>query len=135
MSENKTTIGDLFIKATRNKVRITTAQGLLLIEDLWDLSLTKLDSLAITLDEAVQKFGRKSFIGLRPKEATSIQEQFEIVKYVIDVKLQEKETAKLKADVAAQVAMLRNLRDEKKTAALKDLSVEEIDAQLAALES
>jgi hypothetical protein len=131
MSEN--TNNTLFINATRNKLRIASSRGTLQVEDLWDLSLEKLNEIAINLDETLQKQGRKSFIGGRAKEADEVQLQFDIVKYVIDTKLEERALSKVKADRAGQVAFLKGLQEKKQIQALENMSAEEIAAKLAEL--
>lgn len=131
MSEN--TNNTLFINATRNKLRIHSSRGLLQVEDLWDLSLEKLNEIAISVDEALQKQGRKTFIGKPVKETTEIQNQFDIVKYVIDTKLEEKALAKVKADRAGQIEFLKGLQQKKQIQALENMSPEEIAAKLAEL--
>ena len=49
---------ELFKQATQNKYRFESTKGLLTVEDLWDLSLTALDNVAVTLDEQIQKASR-----------------------------------------------------------------------------
>lgn len=128
-----TETNNLFIKASRKKLRITTNKGPLSVEDLWDLSLPSLDTIAVQLDDAVQKKGRKSFIGTQPREAEELQLQFDLVKYVIDTKLAEAEAAKTETDRRAQIAFLESLRDKKRIQALEELSEEEISRRLAEL--
>lgn len=126
-------MSQLFITAARNKVRFSTNRGLLTVEDLWDLSLESLDRIAVSIDEAVQKHGRKSFIGAQPKEAEGLQTQFDLVKFVIDTKLAEKAEAKTAADREAQVTFLKGLLEKKQLADLENMTPDEIKAKLAAL--
>ena len=131
MSDNN--ISDLFINATRDKVRFNTLHGQLMVEDLWDLSLIHLDQLAVSLDTAIQNAGRKTFIDVRPKGAEDLQAKFDIVKHVIDTKLAEKAAAKVAADRAGQMAFLKGLQEKKQIQALENMSEEEISAKLAEL--
>lgn len=124
---------ELFKQATQNKYRFESTKGLLTVEDLWDLSLTALDNVAVTLDEQIQKAGRKSFIERRAASTTELDNKLEIVKVIIADKQAEKEASKVRADKLAQKAFLTDLLNKKKLTQLEGLSVEEIQAQLNAL--
>lgn len=124
---------ELFKQATQNKYRFESTKGLLTVEDLWDLSLTALDNVAVTLDEQIQKAGRKSFIERRAASTTELDNKLEIVKVIIADKQAEKEASKLRAEKANHKAFLTDLLNKKKLTQLEGLSVEEIQAQLNAL--
>lgn len=121
---------DLFITASRKKFRFQTSKGTIGTEDLWELSLKSLDELAVGLDEKVQQSGRKSFVTSRSVTDTETTTKFEIVKFVIDTKLAEAETAKTRAEKASQREFLKGLLVKKQTEKLEGLSAEEIQKQL-----
>ena len=122
---NENTINSLFVKAT--------SKGPLAVEDLWDLSLQSLDSIAVSLDEQIQKQGRKSFIGAQPKEAEELQDRFEITKFVIETKLAEQAAAKTAAETEKRVEFLKGLLQKKEIERLEGQSEEDIRKQLAEL--
>ena len=130
MSESANT---QFITATRKKLRFETARGGLNTEDLWDLSLDSLDKIAVDLDEKVQKAGRKSFIGKRNPSATVDVLKLDVVKTIIEIKIDDDDKKKTRAAAAGQRAFLNDLLIQKQTDALKTLSVEEIQKQIASL--
>lgn len=135
MSNNTTnTTDNLFVTATRKKLRFPTNKGEIPVEDLWDLSLTSLDAVAVNLDDQIQKGGRKSFIGRRDTTASVNETKLDIVKVIIEVKQAEAEAAKTRAEKASQKEFLNSLLEKKKIAQLEGLSVDEIEKQLAALE-
>lgn len=81
----------MFEKASRVKLRYSTNRGVLSVEDLWDLSLEQLDPIAINLNKRLKESQTESFIKTRTKDATELELKFNIVKHIIDVKLQEQE--------------------------------------------
>lgn len=128
-TENNT----LFIAASRKKFRFETSKGLLSTEDLWDLNLNSLDTIAVALDEKIQKLGRKSFVAKRAASTSTLNDQLEVVKFVIETKIAEDEQKKVKADKESQKAFLNTLLEKKKTEQMEGLSVEEIQKQIASL--
>lgn len=129
------TLETLIIKAARKKWRFTTTKGHLSFEDLWDLNLEALDKIAVALDEKIQKGGRKSFISKRTESMTEEQGMFDLVTYVIETKMAEADTAKERASKASQKAFMQELLQRKKIASLENLTAEEIEKQIAALEA
>jgi hypothetical protein len=131
---NQNTANDLFIIATRKKFRFDSTKGGLTSEDLFDLNLTALDTIAVSLDEKIQKLGRKSFVQKKVASTSDLETQLEIVKYVIETKQAEDEARKTREKNAAQRQFLTGLKEKKQMAALESLSLEDIDKQLASLE-
>lgn len=126
---------DLFIIAARKKFRFESSRGGLLTEDLFDLPLTILDNIAVALDEKIQKAGRKSFIEKRTASTTDLESQLEIVKFVIETKQAEAEAKKARELKASQREFLVKLREEKQLKKLEGQSLEEIEAQIKALDA
>jgi hypothetical protein len=122
-----------FITATRNKLRIPSTKGTLFVEDLWDLSLEKLNEIAIQLDDILQKQTRKSFIAETPKENKEAELQFEIVKFVITTKLEEKKNKDAETKRAKEIEFLQKLLSKKEMEALENLSSEEIQNRIKQL--
>lgn len=123
-----------FLIAAKKKLRIDTSRGSLAPEDLFDLSLERLNDAAVQLDEAVSKLGRKSFIDRSPRDTNNLQLKFDVVKEVIDFKLAENVAAKERANKESRRAFLKSLAEKKEIAALEELSMEDIKKQLAELE-
>ncbi len=124
----------LFVIAARNKYRFESTKGLLQVEDLYDLNLTSLDNIAVALDEKIQKLGRKTFIEKRTNSTKELEEKLEIIKFVIQTKQKEDEERKAKQAASQQREFLKALREKKQLAQLENLSLEEIEKQIAALE-
>ena len=101
--------------------------------DLWDLSLTNLDSVFKTLNAEVKKSEEESLLNTKSKEDEEISNKIEIVKYIVDVKLDEKkkrEDAKKNAEMRQRLLEIKAKRQD---AALENMSDEELDRALAEL--
>lgn len=123
------------VTAARRKYRFESGRGLVLFEDLFDLSLQTLDKIAVALDQKVQAAGGKSFINKRTVSNTDIINQLELVKFVIETIQADDEAKKVRADKAAEKAFLNSLLEKKKINQLEGLPIEEIEKRLAALDA
>lgn len=124
----------MYKKALRTKLRFSTPKGKLTTEDLFDLSLTDLNNLAITLDKKLSETPRKSFISDITPDTQEDELRFNIVKDIITLKLVERNAAQNAKAKAAEKAQLLEILHRKKNEALETLSVAEIEAKLAELE-
>jgi hypothetical protein len=122
----------LFINATRNNYQFPF-KGMINVIDLWDLSLTNLDSVFKTLNAEVKKSEEESLLNTKSKEDEEISNKIEIVKYIVSVKLDEKkkrEDAKKNAEMRQRLLEIKAKRQD---AALENMSDEELDKTLAEL--
>lgn len=132
---------ELFEQASRARLRFVTPKGALSVEDLWALPLqstvgaANLDSLAMNLHAAVQadktavSFVNPSTSG--PDRETMLA--FEVVKRVIEVRVQERDAAAAAKKTAETKQKLMEIIDRKQSAALEGKSLEELQAELAKL--
>lgn len=126
------TTENLFESATRSKMRFPF-KGMISVEDLWDLSLTNLDSVFKTLNAEAKKSEEESLLNTKSKEDEEISNKIEIVKYIVGVKLDEKkkrENAKKNAEMRQRLLEIKAKRQD---AALENMSDEELDKTLAEL--
>jgi len=119
-----------FLIASKKKLRFITNKGQLSVEDLWDLNLEALDTIAVQLDEKVQQSGKKSFIGKLDKASADDKLRFEVVKTIIETKMEEAEKAKTRASRRADREFLQRLLDQKKVQELEGLDIGEIQKRL-----
>lgn len=124
----------MYKKALRTKLRFSTTKGKLTTEDLFDLSLTDLNNLAITLDKKLSEIPRKSFISDIAPDTQEDELRFNIVKDIITLKLVERNAAQNAKAKAAEKAQLLEILHRKQNEALESLSVAEIEAKIAELE-
>jgi len=125
---------NIFEHASKLKLRFTMNKGEVSTEELWDLPLTNLDTIAKTVNKKLKEEGsEESFIEKRTTKDKELELKLEVLKHIISVRLEEKEASKKKSERDAQVALLKNLLTEKKTEELKGLSSEEIIKKLEEL--
>jgi len=120
----------MFEKASKQKLRFSF-NGQLRTEDLWDLKLEDLDTIAKALNKEVDASAETSFIKKKSTSNAKSELKFDIVKHIIEVKLAAKDAKLRRAESESKRDMLRGLIDSKKHAELANLSVEELEAQLA----
>lgn len=132
---------NIFEQATRLKLRFAVGTRVnLTVENLWDLPLTNvkgedLDHIAIELQEKLST-NEKSFVvqQSKNKETQLNQLKFDIVKYIIDIRLEEQKVANLERQRAQEIATLKELQKQAKIRDLQNLSSEEIEERIKALE-
>ena len=132
---------NMFEQATRLKLRFAVGTRVnLTVENLWDLPLTNvkgedLDHIAIELQEKLST-NEKSFVvqQSKTKEAQVNQLKFDIVKHIIDVRLEEQKVANLERQRAQEIATLKELQKQAKIRDLQNLSSEEIEERIKSLE-
>lgn len=123
----------LFELASRFKLRFNSNKGQLTVEDLWDLSLTSINNIAMVVNKELKDASQESFIVTKSKDTHLLELRLEILKYIIKTKQEESEEAKTKSVQAAHKQMLLELKANKQMQALQSLSLEDIDKQLAEL--
>ena len=126
------TNNELFINATRNNYQFPF-RGMINVIDLWDLSLTNLDSVFKPLNAEAKKSEEESLLNTKSKEDEEISNKIEIVKYIVSVKLDEKkkrEDAKKNAEMRQRLLEIKAKRQD---AALENMSDEDLDKALAEL--
>ncbi len=131
---------NIFEQAARRKLRFVTDIGSLSVEQLWDLPLEakagrlSLDMIAIDLHEQLEKVKTKSFVSGSKKDPVT-QLQFDIVKHIIDTRVAENKAKTEQKQRDSQIEKLSETLAKKKDAALEDMSVEELEAQLLKLKT
>ncbi len=125
-------MSNLFELATRKQYRFNSQVGALSVEDLWNLPLTSarsasLDAIAKELHSQLKE-ETISFVTPSVNDNTVSQQKFDIVKHIIDVKVSERDAAKLLAENAAKKQKILSLIAEKQDEKLSEASLEELQA-------
>ena len=125
-------MSNLFEIATRKQYRFNSQVGALSVEDLWNLPLTStrsasLDAVAKELYSQLKE-ETVSFVTPSVSDNTVVQQKFDIVKYIIDVKVAERDAAKLASDNAAKKQKILSLIAQKQDEQLSGSSLEELQA-------
>lgn len=127
----------IFEKVSRLKIRFNTSKGLLTTEDLWDLPLRgpcSLDAIAVGLDRQLKEAGTVSFVDKAKIADEKAQLAFDIVKRVIEVRLEEADAAKQAKAKRELRQKLLQIKAEKQEGDLREKSMEDLDKMLAELE-
>lgn len=117
---------DIYKASIKNKVRYNSSKGLITTEQLWDLNLTDLDDLAVTLSSEYEDSDKKTFIKKKNTKNELVKLKLDVVVDVIDTKMAEAEDAKQTVEKKANNEKIMALIKEKEEDSLKDLSVDEL---------
>ena len=123
------TVENIFEFASRNKVRFPF-KGMISVEDLWDLSLTNLDSIYKTLNKQVKQSEEESLLSTRANVDTELEVQIAIVKHIVSVKLAEKEAAEKATAKKAQKQKIMSIIATKQDEALQNSSIDDLKKML-----
>ena len=123
------TVENIFEFASRNKVRFPF-KGMISVEDLWDLSLTNLDSIYKTLNKQVKQSEEESLLSTKASVDTELEVQIAIVKYIVSVKLAEKEAAEKASVKKAQKQKIMSIIATKQDEALQNSSIDDLKKML-----
>ena len=119
----------IFEFATRNKVRFPF-KGMISVEDLWDLSLTNLDSIYKTLNKQVKQSEEESLLSTKASVDTELEVQIAIVKHIVSVKLAEKEATEKASAKKAQKQKIMSIIATKENEALQNSSIDDLKKML-----
>lgn len=123
------TTTNIFEYAVRNKVRFPF-KGMISAEDLWDLSLTNLDSIYKTLNKQVKQSEEESLLTTKTSVDTELEVQIAIVKRIVSVKLEEQEVREKAAAKRAQKQKIMSIIATKEDEALHNSSVDDLRKML-----
>lgn len=126
---------NIFEKASKQKLRFATTKGMLSTEELWDLSLESLDNIAKSVNKSIKAEEEESFIGKRTTANTEATLKLEVLKRIIEVKLEEKDKRAARAERNAKLSQLKDLAATKANEKLADTSLDEIQKMIAELEA
>lgn len=123
----------MFEQASRVKLRFKLSNGVVSTEDLWDLSLESLDSLARQLNKTIKDEEEISFIKEKSSANKLTELRFEIVKHIIAVKLAEREKAQDAAIKSDRKQAILNILANKEDEYLQSMSKEDLLKELESL--
>ena len=121
---------NLFVIATREKYRYPY-KGIISTEDLWDLSPQGLDSIFKTLNSQIKALGEESLLAeVEDRGASVLRNKIDIIKYILRVKLEMKARNEQEAVNAAKRQHIMEVIASKEDAALREMSVEDLNKML-----
>lgn len=126
---------NVFELATRQKFRFATTKGGVGVEDLWDLSLEELDTIAKAINKAVKESSSdESFIKKTTAGNRVLSLRLELVVSIINTKLAEAEKRKTAAERKVKRDNLMALIEQKETDAMGRKSIASLRAELDKLD-
>lgn len=120
----------MYKEALQKKLRFKTNKGMITTEDLFDLSLQNLNTLAIMLDKKISEAPKKSFIEELPAKENDDELRFSIVKDVINIKLKARKDNIDKAQADVQKKRILEILAKRNDEELEKKSTEELRAML-----
>lgn len=123
---------NLFEVATRENY-LFPFKGMINVIDLWDLSLTNLDSVFKTLNAEVKKSEEESLLNAKTKEDEELTNKIEIIKYIVNKKLAEKEARENEKKNKEKRQRILEIKAKRQDEALENMSDEDLDKMLADL--
>jgi hypothetical protein len=130
---------NMFEVATRAKVRFPSTKGPLSVEQLWDVPLRSrdgfdLNAIAKSINGELKAASEENFVDSAKNPAQAkIELQLDLVKFIIQSKLDDEEEAKNRADRKAKREKLLEALSKKQDDALGNLSEAQIKKELEAL--
>jgi hypothetical protein len=116
------------------KLRFDTTKGWVSTEDLWELSLTTLDKIGMNLRKLLRETSEEvSLITTKEKKDKELQLKFDVVKYIIDIKVKERVEAKAASERSAKKQQLLGILARKQDAELENKTPEELTAMINSL--
>lgn len=116
---------NIFEVAVRNKFRFNF-KGMVTVEDLWDLTLTQLDSIYKTLNREVKETEEDSLLGTKTKENDELQTKIEIIKYIVQQKVQEKENRENEVKLKQQKQQILAMLEKKQQTNMENMSEDQL---------
>ena len=120
---------NLFEIAVRDKFRFAF-RGIISVEDLWDLKLEQLDEVYKNLMIEIKKANEESLLKSKTKDQTVLENKVDIVKYIVNSKLEEIKTREEESKKRMQKQKILEVLNEKENQSLQNMSVEELKEML-----
>lgn len=131
----------MFEKASREKTRFNSVQGMLTVEQLWDLPLTttranvaSLNALAIDIQKEINGSSEITFVKSNGNTGNvELKDKLAILVHIIEVRETENQAALDAKAIKSKKAVLEELIAKKTDEALGNKSIEELQKELAEL--
>jgi hypothetical protein len=120
----------IYKKASKQRLRVSTEKGPLSVEQLWDLPIVSLDKLAVSLEESYKKSGKKSFLEIESKKDKELKLKFEIVLDILQTKVENADKASKANQTRSENNKLNEIIQRKKDVALESLTIEELEKRI-----
>ena len=126
---------NLFEVASRRKLRFDSKHGKITVEELWDLSLESIDSIAVALNNKIKTTETISFVSDVSSANTEDKLKFDIVIHIINTRKAESEVRRERAINAERARTIREELSRRKEDAIKTKSDEDLQKELDELQN
>lgn len=126
---------NLFEVASRKKLRFDSKHGKITVEELWDLSLESIDSIAVALNNKIKTTETISFVSDVSSANTEDKLKFDIVIHIINTRKAESEVRRERAINAERARTIREELSRRKEDAIKTKSDEDLQKELDELQN
>lgn len=116
--------------ASKEKLRFNTTKGLLSVEQLWDLSVSDLDALAVSLETEYQTSGKKSFVVKSSAKDKTTKLKFDVVLDVLTTKVDEQQALTEAKEIRDHNKKILGLIADKQDESLKGKSIKQLEAMM-----
>jgi tetrahydromethanopterin S-methyltransferase subunit H len=123
----------MFEIAVRNKYRFPSGTGQANVEDLWDLSVERLDNIYKKLKSELKQVEEESLLNKVTESDKEIQNKLEIVKYIFTTKTTEKETMFKTKEKSEMKQYLLSIVKQKQNAEYEGKTIEELQQMITNL--
>ncbi len=120
----------MYKEAVKQKLRFSTTKGTLSLEQLWDLSLTDLDALAVSLETEHEESGKKSFLVKKSVKDKTAKLRFDVVLDILSTKVEEANAATEAKETKEHNTKILELIADKQDESLKGKSIKQLEAML-----
>ena len=125
---------NIFEYAVRNKVRFPF-RGLISVEDLWDLSLSNLDSIYKSLNKQAKQSDEESLLSTKTDVDAELEIKINIVKYIVSTKLEERKARENETMKKIQKQKIMSAIAAKEDEVLQNSSIEDLKKMLNNIEN
>ena len=126
---------NLFEVASRKKLRFDSKHGKITVEELWDLSLESIDSIAVALNNKIKTTETISFVSDVSSANTEDKLKFDIVIHIINTRKAESDALRERAVNAERARTIREELSRRKEDAIKTKSDEDLQKELDELQN
>lgn len=123
---------NIFEQATRQKVRFN-CKGVIGVEDLWDLPLTKLNEIYRELNKKLKDTKEDSLLETKSSADETLELQIDILKHIVSIRLEENKAKQAAVERKAQKQKILSILAEKDDIDLRGKSKEDLEKMLAEL--
>jgi len=120
----------MFEIAVRNKYRFPSGAGQVNVEDLWDLSVERLDNIYKKLKSELKQVEEESLLNKVTEADKEIQTKLEIVKHIFTTKTSEKENLLKAKEKSEMKQYLLSIVKQKQNAEYEGKTIEELQQMI-----